>query len=125
MLKLMEGLEDSDDVQKRLDGNFDICRRGRWNGSVHKTHSSVGSRSHHLMRPTGGFFCFRLTLPSPRWGRGGNGRTLLRAVGIDPGLADDRLWRGGDAPPGGKAREWGAIRTEAGRPIPSGLKHHL
>jgi crossover junction endodeoxyribonuclease RuvC len=49
-------------------------------------------------------------------------RTLLRAVGIDPGLAMTGFGVVETLLRGGEAREWGAIRTEAGRPIPIRLK---
>jgi len=50
----------------------------------------------------------------------GNG--IMRAIGIDPGLAMTGFGVVETLPRGGKACEWGAIRTEAGHPVPTRLK---
>ena len=46
----------------------------------------------------------------------------MRAIGIDPGLAMTGFGVVETLPRGGKACEWGAIRTEAGRSVPSRLR---
>jgi crossover junction endodeoxyribonuclease RuvC len=46
----------------------------------------------------------------------------MRAIGIDPGLAMTGFGVVETLPRGGKACEWGAIRTEAGHPVPTRLK---
>jgi crossover junction endodeoxyribonuclease RuvC len=46
----------------------------------------------------------------------------MRAIGIDPGLAMTGFGVVETLSRGGKACEWGAIRTEAGRPVPNRLK---
>ena len=46
----------------------------------------------------------------------------VRAIGIDPGLAMTGFGVVETLSRGGKACEWGTIRTEAGRPIPIRLK---
>ena len=46
----------------------------------------------------------------------------MRAIGIDPGLAMTGFGVVETLPRGGKACDWGAIRTEAGSPIPLRLR---
>ncbi|NWF93944.1 MAG: crossover junction endodeoxyribonuclease RuvC [Syntrophaceae bacterium] len=46
----------------------------------------------------------------------------MKAIGIDPGLAMTGFGVVETLPRGGKARDWGAIRTDANQPIPIRLK---
>ena len=47
---------------------------------------------------------------------------MVKAIGIDPGLAMTGFGVVETLPRGGKACDWGAIRTEANCPIPLRLK---
>ena len=46
----------------------------------------------------------------------------MRAIGIDPGLAQTGFGVVETLPRGGKACDWGTIRTEANCPLPARLR---